>query len=125
MKDLLLFVFAILIYFVLAHILTRILKGLILWNSGESLTVQRSIQIVAGFMTIFSLVLVVLLPKRASFAPLALPGVYAGLVLSMLLGGERHGPGDPYSWLFFAAPINFFFYYWMVRIVAKYFPSIL
>lgn len=123
MKDLVLFVFAILIYFVLAHILTRILKGLILWNSGESLTVQRSIQIVAGFMTIFSLAVVILLPKRASFAPLALPGPFMGLVLSMLLAGERHGPGDPYSWSLFAAPINFFFYYWIVRIIAKRFPS--
>jgi hypothetical protein len=36
--------------------------------------------------------------------PLALPGAYAGLILSMLLTGNRLGPGDPYSWLLFAAP---------------------
>ena len=124
MRDILLFVLAILIYFVLAHILTRILKGLILWNFGESLTVRRSIQITAGLMTIFSLIVVVLVPNRASFATLALPGPYMGVVLSMLLFGGRHGPGDPYSWSLFAAPINFFFYYWVVRIVAKYFPSL-
>jgi hypothetical protein len=43
----------------------------------------------------------------------------------MLLTGNRHGPGDPYSWLLFAAPINFFFYYGIVRVVAKRFPSLL
>lgn len=75
-------------------------------------------------MTIFSLVAVVLLPKSAFLAGLAIPGAYAGLVLSMLLGGESHGPGDPYSWLLFAAPINFFFYYALVRVVGKNFPSL-
>jgi hypothetical protein len=119
MKDLLLFVFAILIYFSLACVFNRILKMWFLSKAPESSTV-RSTKIIAGFMTIFSLVAVVLLKK----APLMLPGPYVGLVLSMLLAGERHGPGDPYSWSLIAAPINFFFYYWVVRIVAKYFPSI-
>jgi hypothetical protein len=49
--------------------------------------------IIGSFMTIFSLVAVVLLKK----ASLAMPGVYAGQIVAMLLGGERHGPLDPWS----------------------------
>jgi hypothetical protein len=77
--------------------------------------------IIACFMTIFSLVAVVLLKK----ASLAMPGVYAGLIVAMLLGGERHGPGDPWSWTLIAAPVNSFLYYWIVRAVAKRYPSLL
>jgi hypothetical protein len=75
-------------------------------------------------MTILSLLTVVLVPNKASLAPLGFPGWYAGVILSMLLTGNRHGPGDPYSWLLFAAPINFFFYYGIVRVVGKRFPSL-
>ena len=76
-------------------------------------------------MTMLSLLAVVLLPKSATFAALSIPGVYGGLVLSMLVEGRSHGPGDPYSWLLFAAPINFLFYYGLLRIIEKNFPSFL
>jgi hypothetical protein len=54
---------------------------------------RRPALIIGSFMTIFSLVAVVLLKK----ASLAMPGVYAGQIVAMLLGGERHGPLDPWS----------------------------
>jgi hypothetical protein len=121
MKDLLLFVLAILINFSLAYVSSRILKILFPAPSSESATVQRSTKITAGFMTIFSLAAMYLFNQPA----LALPGVYVGLVVSMILGGGGHSPKDPYSWILIAAPINFFLYYWLVRIVAKFFPSVL
>jgi hypothetical protein len=87
---------------------------------SQSSTLQESVMIIAVLMALLSLGAVVLLKKPL----LAMPGVYVGLVLSMLLGGERHGPGDPYSWMLFAAPINFFLYYPVVRAVARSFPSV-
>jgi|GEM_PF-5568172 len=120
MKDLLLFVLAIVIYFSLAYMLNRIFQACFPPKSPGSSTVHGSILTVAGLMTVSSLVASVLLKK----APLGMPGVYMGFVLSMLLGGESHGPGDPYSWSLIAAPINFFFYYGIVRIIARYFPSV-
>lgn len=69
------------------------------------------------FMTVFSLIAVVWFKKAA----LAMPGVYLGLVLAMILGGQHHGPGDPYSWSFIAAAINYPLYYGLTRVFAKYF----
>ena len=120
MKDLLLFVSAVLIYFSLAYGLYRIYE----WNfyskeEGESAR-KNSILIVSSLMTACSLAVVVVFNKPM----LAMPGVYVGLVLSMLVGGQSHGPGDPYSWMLFAAPTNFILYYWIVRFVAKRFPSL-
>lgn len=112
-------------YFLFAYLLTRVLDAFLLWNSGEALTARRTTQSLAGFMTMLSLLAVVLLPKNAALAALSIPGVYGGLVLSMFVEGQSHGPGDPYSWLLFAAPINFLFYYGLILIIEKNFPSFL
>jgi hypothetical protein len=120
MKDLLFFVSAILVYFSLAYGLCRIYRFCFYANSRDESSRQSSILIISGLMTACSLAVVVVFEKPF----LAMPGVYVGLVMSMLLGGERHGPGDPYSWMLFAAPSNFILYYGAVRIVAKRFPSL-
>jgi hypothetical protein len=124
MQGLLLFIFANTLYLLLGYGFSYIVR----WrfpSRPESSPVRRSPTLLASLMTILSLLTVVLVPNKASLAPLGLPGWYAGVILSMLLTGNRHGPGDPYSWLLFAAPINFFFYYGIVRVVAKRFPSLL
>lgn len=123
MRAILVFVLGTVGYFLLAYLLTRILNKFVLWNSGEMLTARRATQSLAGFMTLVSLLPVVLLPKNGAFAALLIPGAYGGLVLSMLVGGQSHGPGDPYSWLLFAVPIDFLFYYGLVRIFEQTFPS--
>jgi hypothetical protein len=118
-KALILFALAILVYFFIAYILNLLYQLMFPLKSPQSSMLQESVTIISVLMTILSLGTVVLLKKPF----LAMPGVYVGLVLSMLLGGQHHGPGDPYSWLLFAAPVNFFLYYPMVRTVAKRFPS--
>jgi ABC-type tungstate transport system substrate-binding protein len=120
MKDLLLFVSAILIYFSLSYGLYRIYKLNFCSDTQDESSRRSSARVVSGLMTACSLAAAVVFQKPL----LAMPGVYVGLVLSMLLGGERHGPGDPYSWMLFAAPTNFVLYYWVVRLVAKRFPSL-
>jgi hypothetical protein len=125
MSAIIVFALGTISYFLFAYLLTRIVDRFLLWNSGEALTARRATQSLAGFMTMLSLLAVVLLPKNATFAALSIPGVYGGLVLSMLVEGRSHGPGDPYSWLLFAAPINFLFYYVLIRIIEKSFPSFL
>ena len=120
MKALLLVIVAIIIYFSISYLLNLLYRWMFPLKSPQSSTLQESITIIAVLMTIFSLGTVVLLKKPL----LAMPGVYVGLVLSMLLGGEHHGPGDPYSWSLIAAPINFCLYYCLVRLLAKYFPSL-
>jgi Kef-type K+ transport system membrane component KefB len=119
MKDLLLFVSAILVYFALAYGLYRIYRWNFISNAQDESSRQSSILVVSGLMTACSLAVVLAFNKPF----LAMPGAYAGLVMSMLLGGERHGPGDQYSWMLFAAPTNFVLYYWLVRTVAKRFPT--
>ena len=123
MKDLLLFVSAILIYFSLSYGLYRIYKLNFYSDTQDESSRRSSVRIVSGFMTACSLVVVVVFPNFTN-PVVAMPGVYVGLVLSMLLGGQRHGPGDQYSWMLFAAPTNFVLYYWVVRLVAKRFPSL-
>jgi hypothetical protein len=121
MGDFILFVSAILFYFFLACAFNRVLRlGFPSKSSAGSSSLRRSVLTIASFMTILSLVAVVLLQK----AFLAMPGVYAGLIVAMLLGGEGHGPGDPWSWTLIAAPVNFFLYYWIVRAFAKRYPSL-
>jgi hypothetical protein len=124
MQGFLLFIFANTLYLLLGYGFSYIVRWLFP-SRPESSPVRRSPTLLASLMTILSLLTVVLVPNKASLAPLGLPGWYAGVILSMLLTGNRHGPGDPYSWLLFAAPINFFFYYGIVRVVAKRFPSLL
>jgi hypothetical protein len=68
-------------------------------------------------VTIFSLAAMYLFNQPA----LALPGVYVGLVVSMVLEGGGHSPRDPYSWILIAAPINFFLYYWLVGLLRSFF----
>jgi hypothetical protein len=119
MSALLLIAAAILIYFFTAYTLNLLYRWMFPLKAPQTSTVQESIMVISALMTALSLGAVVLLKKPL----LAMPGVYVGLVLSMLLGGQRHGPGDPYSWSLFAALVNFFLYYPMVRTVAKRFPS--
>jgi hypothetical protein len=123
MQGFLLFIFANTLYLLLGYGFSYIVRWLFP-SRPESSPVRRSPTLLASLMTILSLLTVVLVPNKASLAPLGLPGWYAGVILSMLLTGNRHGPGDPYSWLLFAAPINFFFYYGIVRVVGKRFPSL-
>jgi predicted permease len=118
-KALFLIIIAIIVYFLISYVLSLLYRWMFPLKSAQSSTVKESIIVIAVFMTILSLGAVVFLKKPL----LAMPGVYVGLVLSMLLGGERHGPGDPYTWSLFAAPINFFLYYGLVRVAAKHFPS--
>lgn len=120
MKDLLLFVSAILIYFCLSYGLYRIYEWNFCSKEEDEASRKNSILIVSGLMTACSLAVVLVFNKPM----LAMPGVYIGLVLSMLVGGQRHGPGDSYSWMLFAAPTNFILYYWIVRFVAKRFPPL-
>jgi hypothetical protein len=122
-KDLLLFISAILIYFSLSYGLYWIYRLNFYSDTQDESSRRSSVRIVSGFMTACSLAVVVVFPKFTN-PVVAMPGVYVGLVLSMLLGGQRHGPGDPYSWMLFAAPTNFVLYYWVVRLVAKRFPSL-
>jgi hypothetical protein len=124
MQGFLLFIFSNTLYLLLGYGFSYIVRWLFP-SRPKSSPVRRSPTLLASLMTILSLLTVVLVPNKASLAPLGLPGWYAGVILSMLLTGNRHGPGDPYSWLLFAAPINFFFYYGIVRVVAKRFPSLL
>ena len=123
MKDLLLFVSAILIYFSLSYGLYRIYKLNFYSDTQDESSRRSSVRIVSGCMTACSLAVVVVFPNFTN-PVVAMPGVYVGLVLSMLLGGQRHGPGDSYSWMLFAAPTNFALYYWVARLVAKRFPSL-
>jgi hypothetical protein len=111
---------AILFYFSLFYGLYRIYKLCFYSNARDESSRRSSILAVSGLMTACSLAVVVVFPKPF----LAMPGVYVGLVMSMLLGGQRHGTGDAYSWMLFAAPTNFVLYYWVVRLAAKRFPSL-
>jgi hypothetical protein len=119
-KTLLLIVIAIIIYFSISYVLNLFYRWMFPLQLSQSSTLKESITVIAVLMALLSLGAVVLLKKPL----LAMPGVYVGLVLSMLLGGESHGPGDPYSWMLFAAPINFFLYYGVVRVVARSFPAL-
>jgi len=119
-KDLLFIVMAVVAYFFVACAGNRLYKWMFPPQSENSSSVRESIMVISVLMTIFSLGAVVLLNRPL----LAIPGVYVGLILSTVLGGGRHGPADPYSWSLFAAPTNFFLYYWIVQAVAKRFPRL-
>lgn len=117
MASLIIFLFAIIVYYLLALALTRGLKAWFFPQARGPLAVRNSALIVPIFMTVFSLIAVVCFKKAA----LAMPGVYLGLVMSMILGGQHHGPGDPYSWSLITAAINYPFYYGLSWVFAKYF----
>lgn len=123
MKGLVLFVLEVLVYFASAYALNLVYKWMFPSKPPGTPTVRQSTIVIAVLMTCLSLGIMVFLNRPDLTGPGAMPGSYVGLVLSMLLGGQSHGPGDPYSWLLFAAPTNFFLYYWAVGAVARRLPN--
>lgn len=74
---------------------------------------QKILVLVAGGLSLLSLIGLAIVQQPA----VAMPGIYGGILASMVFGGSLHGPSQRYLWIPFAFILNALFYYILTQLI--------